>query len=225
MKDRSIYKARIEKEVSTVLIHKCLLNPPRSFINRIDAQLNPRAVIISGIHGQPQPSGARYHGDDFPRVAFDDFPSSRSGCLYRAASHKAAFFRERAYSSFPSIAVIDNTVHDTFTRARPICRHKSLETKTYPRGHANLPTPDRRWEGRGEGQWPSHRESERSVKSGTETGIGESDRWERVNKREIMTRASFHVCHTRGHPVHTAHGTRTPMNDRVGRGQEREVKR
>lgn len=48
-----------------------------------------------------------------------------------------------AHSSVPSIAVIDNAQHDTFTRARPIYRHKSLETKTYPRGHANLPTPDR----------------------------------------------------------------------------------
>lgn len=59
----------------------------------------------------------------------------------RAATKPHSF--EKHVLDLPSIAVIDNAVHDTFTRARPICRHKSLETKTYPRGHANLPTPDR----------------------------------------------------------------------------------
>lgn len=65
-------------------------------------------------------------------------------CVSVAGRYKAAFFREARTRPFPSIAVIDNAVHDTPARARPICRHKSLETKTYPRGHANLPTPDRR---------------------------------------------------------------------------------
>lgn len=98
---------------------------------------------------------------------------------------EAAFFRE-AHSSVPSIAVIDNARHDTFTRARPICRHKSLETKTYPRGHANLPTPDRSASESESGNESANGTFTRGARM-TEMIPAERERT-RVNKREIMTR-------------------------------------
>lgn len=75
----------------------------------------------------------------------------------------------------------------TLSRARPICRHKSLETKTYPRGHANLPTPDRSASESANGSERQERDfHERRVNDGDDPGRKRERT--RVNKREIMTR-------------------------------------
>ena len=98
--------------------------------------------FVRGVERDGPGMGARGRGRGAGRVVWS---VGRAARYRRAGCYKAAFFREARTRPFPSIAVIDNAVHDTLTaRARPICRHKSLETKTYPRGHANLPTPDRR---------------------------------------------------------------------------------